>query len=340
MEGTGLRKNIRDLIGDKFPSNLGLRLNRYNKELKSDSDRTKECEKINEDSLSLYKTAYDRWNGFLESNKPWCESKILKTDNRLFIGVGSASVMEFGINLQHAYGMPYIPGSSIKGVCNLYAHKFLGEKQGDRDWLRGGVYHRTFFGNNDDKNKTDSAGIIDFMNAWWAPGSTSPFVPEIINCHHQTYYSGKGDPPADWDQPIPVQIMAVTGKFLFSVRGPCGWNRNAMDILTGALRAIGVGGKTNAGYGRFDVLESSKNNRSVPLSAIDKFKKKIPDDRHKLPGIMGELWSEISKETNKKNKIKMAGILKDAFNAKQFKRSCKNKKKWALGILDLLNTKE
>jgi len=51
-----------------------------------------------------------------------CEvrQKDLKTNWRLAIGMGTASIYETGITLHHIYGIPYIPASSIKGVVRSY----------------------------------------------------------------------------------------------------------------------------------------------------------------------------------------------------------------------------
>lgn len=43
-----------------------------------------------------------------------------KPDWRLIVGLGNSSVYETSITLHHIYGIPYIPGSAIKGIVRAY----------------------------------------------------------------------------------------------------------------------------------------------------------------------------------------------------------------------------
>lgn len=46
-------------------------------------------------------------------------------DWRMVIGLGGAQVLETGMTLHHIYGIPYIPGSAVKGIAR---HYFVSEK--------------------------------------------------------------------------------------------------------------------------------------------------------------------------------------------------------------------
>lgn len=56
-------------------------------------------------------------------------SEVLKTQSRLIVGLGSSHVLETSITLQHIYGIPYIPSSSLKGVCRMIAFWEIAEKK-------------------------------------------------------------------------------------------------------------------------------------------------------------------------------------------------------------------
>jgi hypothetical protein len=80
--------------------------------------------------------------------------------------------------------------------------------------------------------------------------------------HHSDYYSNKDDAaPTDFDDPIPITFLSVVGSFNISVscdvQNSDGekWTKLAFKILTEALGEWGIGGKTNAGYGRL-ILEN------------------------------------------------------------------------------------
>jgi CRISPR-associated protein Cmr6 len=345
MAVEALRRSIAEHIqGRGVPSHFGLWLNRYNRVLESSSDKGEKwektrhdlCEDVPDTVMSLYRLAYKRWMDFLKSDRPWCTSKALTTADRLFIGLGSASVLEFGIDLHHTYGLPYIPGSGIKGVCAAYANKILGEQE--EKWKINGAYYRVLFGAPATDTELDTAGVVDFLDAWWVPAKKSPFVAEIINCHHQNYYSSDGEiPPADWDQPIPVKILALAGEFLFAVRGLVGWNDLAMKIIVQALSDWGIGAKTRAGYGLF--LKPKDKNRPIATKEgkLEEFKQRIDSNKGTLAGQVNVFLAEIRKETDDGCKTAMAEILKSAFGKDQFKKACKKKKKWALIIRELLN---
>ncbi len=55
----------------------------------------------------------------------------LETRSRLVVGLGDESVYETSIRLHRNYGVPYIPGSALKGVAKHYAFSLLAEKYCD-----------------------------------------------------------------------------------------------------------------------------------------------------------------------------------------------------------------
>jgi len=252
-----MRKAVKDIAGHQFPSHPGLRLAKYNHALDAEGEHNEKdkiiaqlANPLSDDTVEIYKFAVKNWHKQIAADTPWCVHTTLPLRDRLFIGLGSESVLEFGVTLNHIYGFPQIPGSAMKGLCAHYANDVWGKA--DADWKTAAPLHRTLFGNPDTSDVTATAGAIDFFDAWWEPNSASPFTKEIINCHHQNYYSALKDaPPADWDQPIPVRLLAVSGSFLFTVRGPLGWTNLVMELMVEALSSWGVGAKTSSGYGRF-----------------------------------------------------------------------------------------
>ncbi|NJE01389.1 type III-B CRISPR module RAMP protein Cmr6 [Thermococcus sp. JdF3] len=80
----------------------------------------------------------------------------LTSKSRLIVGLGNESVYETSITLLRNYGVPYIPGSALKGVTKAYAIEMLAEilvsagHCGDffkcagkvQEWLNGGELER------------------------------------------------------------------------------------------------------------------------------------------------------------------------------------------------------
>lgn len=85
--------------------------------------------KLPENALNKYnvfcKCQIDLWNSL--------SAEILKltTKSRLVVGLGDESVYETSIRLHRNYGVPYIPGSALKGVTKHYAILELTEKLKD-----------------------------------------------------------------------------------------------------------------------------------------------------------------------------------------------------------------
>jgi CRISPR-associated protein Cmr6 len=169
---------------------------------------------------------------------------------RMIVGLGDESVLETSIALHHTYGVPYIPGSALKGLASSYAHQKLGE-----NWQKGSDAHNILFGN------TDKAGYITFFDALYVPDSGhhgQALYPDIITVHHQEYYNtGKDNAPADWDSPTPVPFLSATGSYLLALAAPDlptdnEWVPRTFDILEHALKEMGIGAKTSSGYGRME----------------------------------------------------------------------------------------
>lgn len=260
----------------------GLLLQRYLYKLDSDSESQHEEKRAllggairaaQDDGVhALYEQAYARWKAELERDQLTATS-VLQSVDRLIVGLGSESVLETGIRLHHAYGLPVLPGSALKGLAAHYcdqiwgergssnpsehALRFRGPRDGDRQRERPaepqGEYHRLLFG------ATDESGCIVFHDAWFIPNSEKePLQLDVITPHHPRWLDGSVA-PTDFDSPNPVPFLAIKGQFLVAVswHGPASehaaaWRDKALECLRQALFQWGIGGKTSSGYGRFD----------------------------------------------------------------------------------------
>lgn len=156
--------------------------------------------------------------------------------------------------------MPVLPGSALKGLCASFARRHY---DGWEPALEGGPYRRVFGyapaqGRQQAATDLGRAGLVTFGDALPVPGGWS-LHREVMTTHHTQYYMGSGEaPPADWDEPIPVPFVSVSGTFtlvLSAERGPDA--ASALDaataLLTAALQEEGLGAKTSSGFGRFRV---------------------------------------------------------------------------------------
>ncbi|WP_006747396.1 RAMP superfamily CRISPR-associated protein [Thioalkalivibrio paradoxus] len=195
----------------------------------------------------LYRRAYERWQRCTADPQRFAGA-ILRLDSRLFIGLSAGGMLETGCAIHHSYGVPYIPGSSIKGVVSGFARAQSGFSPAACNELFGAAAQAG------SPNPDGLSGVIGFHDAWWVPDSaTTPLVQEVVTSHHLEYYGSEGGSDAtDLDSPVPNAQVAVRGSFLFVIEGPgAAWLDLARDMLQAALQEHGIGAKTRAGYGYF-----------------------------------------------------------------------------------------
>lgn len=202
----------------------------------------------------FYAKAFERWKAAWKftpgSEKPYRGSIKDFFVPRMILGLGSDNVLEAGLTLHHTYGVPYIPGSAIKGLCAHYCDEMGGEFAKEKE------LYRTLFGDQ------TQAGMIRFHDALIDPTELGKCLhPDVMTPHHMDYYGGTAEAPTEYDAPNPVTFLSVSGKFLFVIS--CDetdengmvtangrrWIDFVWKLLEGALKYKGIGGKTNSGYG-------------------------------------------------------------------------------------------
>jgi CRISPR-associated protein Cmr6 len=173
----------------------------------------------------------------------------LKTVGPFVTGLGRNHPVENGFAWHHTLGVPYLPGSSIKGVVRSWALSW--HLQPKDDIIR-------IFGPRDSKDH--SVGSVIFLDA--LPIKPVQLKVDIITPHYGPYYQDEGQkPPADWYSPIPVPFLAVDSdqEFIFGLIPRRSNNPKDIDDcskanewLVDALKDLGAGAKTSVGYGRFE----------------------------------------------------------------------------------------
>jgi CRISPR type III-B/RAMP module RAMP protein Cmr6 len=204
---------------------------------------------------------------------------------RLLVNLAGGVIENAGIALDRCFGLPFIPGSAVKGIARAQAlweiHAVQGEDQarllrlamllfgygandikskGDFSWAGGAAAASRVA---DEIGSQDYKGCACFLPAY--PTTPPELVVDMVNPHYPKYYSGKPGPATDDESPIPNYFPAVEAgsSFGFAVllnRIPKGDGVTAGDLLNQARqwleRAVtrkGVGAKTAAGYGWFEL---------------------------------------------------------------------------------------
>ena len=231
---------------------------------------------------------------------------VAKLKERLIVDQAGGILENAGLCLHPHFNAPMIPGSAVKGVarhaawCEWDAETdpqrkkdiaeeiacVFGYPTGDRHGL-----DRALAETYPEGKRPASSGKVCFLPSY--PESLAPLAVDILTPH-------RGN---DWTDPLPCAFPVVErgAKFVFAVL-PLAKNEPKMDSLLKkarewlkkALTIHGVGAKTNAGYGRFEIegYETSEKNFKVQLHfASPAFLRGANDDEVNLriPTLRGML---------------------------------------------------
>jgi CRISPR-associated protein Cmr6 len=206
---------------------------------------------------------------------------------RLAVGLRRASVYETNMTLHHTHGVPYVPGSGLKGAVRsfileeVFYERAVGtaEAPAGTDIEAAGLADPVFaslFGAPEESVFGEARrGRARFYDAY--PTSVPVVEVDIMNPHYRDYYMD-GDAPTDDQDPTPISFLTVRDtSFVFAVGAetegdpPSEVNATATSPLLETtpeakrssfldlaqywtertLEEFGVGAKTATGYGYF-----------------------------------------------------------------------------------------
>ncbi|GKU76473.1 type III-B CRISPR module RAMP protein Cmr6 [Paenibacillus sp. L3-i20] len=189
---------------------------------------------------------------------------FISPTSNLWIGTGSTSITETLLTLHRIYGVPYIPGTALKGMAAHYCHRYLGKE--NEKFLNGGDYFNILFGSQDYRS------FIYYYDAFPTPETVAKSLKlDVMTPHHKDYnispseqveykrLNGNVEPAAPRDDDSPEPILFMSARANFKVLLSCEnddeagqhWLDIAKEIILQAIRYEGIGGKTSTGYGRF-----------------------------------------------------------------------------------------
>jgi CRISPR-associated protein Cmr6 len=175
-----------------------------------------------------------------------------KTLWRLAIGLGNANPLEAGMTLHRLYGIPYLPGTAIKGICRAWKLSQINPLECKQQEYK---FFLQVFGDQDGK------GMVQIYDAYPVKGNSKGyfFDLDIINVHYQPYYQNPKNAPADYSSPVPNYFLTIPEgvefHFLLSLkrREDHRLLQEAAKWLKEALRDFGIGAKTSVGYGEIRI---------------------------------------------------------------------------------------
>ena len=316
-----VRKNVEAPFRSSNSINPSLLLEKGLLSLEGENSKKEHLQKLVALPASTeYKTAFNRWFDLTGDDSRF-QQAAFTLQNRLLIGTNDNAGLETGCCLSRNYGMPYIPGSSVKGVVRNWANNNVKAFSDDIEELLGTA---------DSEQPNRMSCTVTFHDAWWIPkDSSKPFVLDVVTTHHQAYYNGSQDKPSDTDSPIPNHLLAVQGSFLFVLEGEPEAVQTCQRMLEEALEHDGIGAKTAAGYGYMKAdLEWSKNNLMTAEEVLKYEVLQLTEKR------LIELFSKDLAKTKERNDLddfvkKVIEIHHDLISSwqRETKKSAKNRYK-------------
>lgn len=213
------------------------------------------------------------------------ESQLLRLDALAIApfttGLGNEHPLENGFAFLNPYGLPYLPGSGIKGVLRQAAREL---ESGDWDEANGwnAATIDALFGKEDSNDA--QRGALSFWDVIPQIKGESLAV-EIMTPHQGHYYqkkrdrkTGDSDSPHDSGQPLPISFLTVPpgSGFVFHVVCDLPFLRRIAPALVDneqwkalltaafehALDWCGFGAKTAVGYGAMKVDAAAATHRA------------------------------------------------------------------------------
>ncbi|MDO5623720.1 MAG: type III-B CRISPR module RAMP protein Cmr6 [Pseudomonadota bacterium] len=223
-------------------------------------------------------------------------------------GLGNEHPLENGFAFLNPYGLPYLPGSGVKGVLRQAARELAKGDWGDtHGWTDEKIYRlqRTgekdialtpldvLFGlENTDGSTEHVRGALSFWDA--LPKIHGEALAVDIMTPHQSHYhqqkkdreSGSSTTPHDSGKPSPISFLTLPPgtEFAFHVQcdrahlkhlapelaDNCHWQKLVMAAFMHAFEWLGFGAKTAVGYGAMKIDERATNRRAQARQEADK----------------------------------------------------------------------
>ncbi len=199
------------------------------------------------------------------SAMPGCDRRVYVTASETILWLASPTPAELGFCLHFAYGLPYLPSTSLKGVARAWC-AYEAAKHPDPDGAAA-IRQRVerVFGPELAKGENDArAGSVVVLDGVPLVGNEPQWRPlelDVMTPHHSQYYakqSEQGAWPHDCESPTPLPFLRIRAgvRFALAVAPRREQDDGAQDdvkwawnMLEQGLENLGIGAKTTSGYG-------------------------------------------------------------------------------------------
>lgn len=186
-------------------------------------------------------------------------------------GLGNEHPLENGFSFLNPYGLPYLAGSSVKGVLRTAAFELADHKWGDdRGWNDDAIAALFGKAGKNDEDATDIDSGVGFQRGaltFWdvIPQIEGDTLQVEVMTPHQSHYYQAGASPHESGQPNPINFLTVPPRSGFAFHVQCDlpflgsiapelahdgrWQQLVSAALSHAFQWLGFGAKTAVGYG-------------------------------------------------------------------------------------------
>ncbi len=207
-------------------------------------------------------------------------------------GLGNEHPLENGFAFLNPYGLPYLPGSGVKGVLRQAANELASGQWDASNWssdLRHEVHERAgtdgrkgkhlfdasdldvLFGSEAPDGENHLRGVLSFWDVMPQIEGSSLMI-EIMTPHQSHYYQQKGaagsSSPHDSGSPNPISFLTIPPGSGFAFHVMCDstqlerlapdlaandrWKALLTEAFEHAFAWLGFGAKTAVGYGAME----------------------------------------------------------------------------------------
>ncbi|MFM9971990.1 MAG: type III-B CRISPR module RAMP protein Cmr6 [Burkholderiales bacterium] len=204
-------------------------------------------------------------------------------------GLGVEHPLENGFAFLDPHGLPYLPGSGVKGVLRAAARELAsGEWGGKENWDDETILALFGFEPGEEPLKRGALSFWDVIPQ--LPVNKVEMRVDVMTPHQSHYYqkdqrTKKFETPHDSGQPNPIPFLTVPSGALFRFVVSCderylpeqlkgdGWKNLLRAAFVHAYEWLGFGAKTAVGYGAMQI---------DPEAAAASERKKAADEEERL----------------------------------------------------------
>lgn len=230
---------------------------------------------------------------------------LFTSDWHFVTGMGNPHPLENGFNWHPVWGVPYLPGSGLKGLVRSWVEAWQFDEDNAEAQTQRKQRLLDWFGSEEkhpDPAIVPQTGKVIFFDA--IPYKPVRLVSDIMTPHMDKWYAEGGSienvqcqaeaVPADWHSPTPIYFLAAKAPvFLISVAPRNEWGADEVDLgevmqcISDALEWLGAGAKTAVGYGDFYQDEAATQRHQQSITDMAQAMVVAAEQSAQLAGLSG-----------------------------------------------------